>query len=261
MDLNAAAPIMILPAEIRAIIYSQMAPIDQFKVDCFDEFVAIFNPYNDRPTSCSPIIVELYKDVHFDNRSDAYPSDYIKHLDVMKWWDTVVAGYCNNSCCGGCIKLNVCIAITWCCFDNYYQKSIPNQEHIVATKCCLSYITKYFKRNYEKCATTDKYLLNIAKRMFYMLIDIISKSMFVEYNNQYLEIYIKYFASSNMYHDLSTRRDSVLAIYMRDINIICNDSPIVPLLTDGYPKFAHSWLGTRIIFSIFESQVLHNIYP
>ena len=44
--LSRAVPIMVLPAEIRAIIYSQLAPIDQFKVSLNLSSRLVFNPYD-----------------------------------------------------------------------------------------------------------------------------------------------------------------------------------------------------------------------
>lgn len=46
-DAIRAAPIMTLPAEIRAMIYGLLAPVDRIKIDCSDSLATAFNPYGE----------------------------------------------------------------------------------------------------------------------------------------------------------------------------------------------------------------------
>ena len=258
---------MVLPAEIRFKIYAAFADIDRFKVDCFDEFAAVFNPYFDRLLLSEPIVFELYKDMQLGVLPDNYLPKYkqevnkLKHMYKAIGIDHCSDEYCQNSCCKSQIKLNVFTAIS-CDYLNHNPNTndIYKQEHPIAMEYCLSYITNYYHKTRKLCPITNKYLLNVSNSLFYILIHITSNVVYATYEDRYLDIFIKYYASKAMRNNLASHRDSVVAMYMKDINGIYKSQCIVQLLTNGHAKQMYNQLAVKTLAQMFEEQVLSNIY-
>ena len=86
--LSKAVPIMTLPAEIRAIIYSQLSPFDQFKVNINLSSRLVFNPYDVYEIHCKcytifTMLLYMYSESRlFDKVFPALYSEY----DITKDW-------------------------------------------------------------------------------------------------------------------------------------------------------------------------------
>jgi hypothetical protein len=255
--LNGAAPIMALPAEIRSKIYAALAEIDQFKVDCFDEFVAVFNPYLDSAISSNPVIVALYKDINMPKNTHMPICDsYI--YTCAKYGKNDI--YCDKSCCNGQIKINVYSVIRH--YDLFIQElnDKSDKEHIIAFKICLLYIKKFYEANIftDICATTDKYLLTVATFIFTQFVGNYLASHIDATKLKFLILFIEYFGSKLVNGNNGRLHKNIQAVYMKDIAAIRREC-YVDLLTDGHAKWLYNRLGARVLLELFREQVILDI--
>ena len=102
-----AAPVMALPAEIRAMIYSQLAPIDRLRINCCDSLTAAFNPYKQYDLVLSDeildqIIIAIYIDLGLLPALCANPQFATQYSDYLKEHSLAAFRPSKNTKCAYC---------------------------------------------------------------------------------------------------------------------------------------------------------------